>query len=122
VSTARRALWRLALANTIASVIVALLARSSARSRSKGGARIRLLLLFTDVGAAMTTGDVLGREGRLADEPLFFYICRRRLASGVAPDSTTRCSPMWLKARLRLVSNYGYSSGYLAAAAVLVNV
>src|SRR6185503_4253566 len=45
--------FRLALANTIASVIVAVMAPFLGAIADKGRARIRLLLLFTVLGAAM---------------------------------------------------------------------
>src|SRR5512139_2193872 len=48
--------FRLGLANGIASVIVAVMAPIIGAVADKGGARIRLLMLFTVLGAAMTIG------------------------------------------------------------------
>src|SRR6185503_20897257 len=48
--------FRLGLANGIASVIVAIMAPLIGAVADKGGARIRLLMLFTVLGAAMTVG------------------------------------------------------------------
>ncbi len=46
--------FRLGLANGVASLVVALLAPLIGAIADKGGARIRLLALFTVLGAAMT--------------------------------------------------------------------
>src|SRR3954469_22003715 len=48
--------FRLGLANGIASIIVAVMAPVIGAVADKGGARIRLLMLFTVLGAAMTVG------------------------------------------------------------------
>ena len=41
----------------------------------KGSARVRLLALFTVLGAAMTAGAVSGQQGRLVDwRPLLYVV------------------------------------------------
>jgi len=79
---------RLALANTIASVIVALLAPFIGAVADKGGGRgIRLLLLFTCSARAMTTAMFWVAKGDW-QMATFFYIAAS-LGFWVATSSTT---------------------------------
>ena len=55
--------FRLGLANGIGSLIIAVLAPLVGAIADKGGARIKLLALFTVLGAAMTVGCTGSRKG-----------------------------------------------------------
>ena len=105
--------FRLGVTSGIASLIVALLAPVLGAIADRSGARVRLLMLFTVLGAAATAGARAGGAGALAGcgraVPRW-----RRSASGAASSSTTRCCCTWPSpTNTTVVSGYGYALGYL---------
>ncbi len=90
----------------------------------KGGARVRLLALFTVLGAAMTAGLLLRRNGRLGCWPPLLYA--RGLARILGRQSVLRFAAHSTSPSQReydLVSGFGYSLGYLGGGLLfLVNV
>jgi UMF1 family MFS transporter len=104
--------FRLGLANGIASLIVALLAPLVGAIADKGGARIRLLALFTLLGAAMTAGMYLVGKGEWVSA-MFLYIAAslgfwhsNQFYDSLITDVTE-------PEQYDLVSGYGYALGYL---------
>src|SRR5688572_6199995 len=104
--------FRLGLANGMASLVVALLAPVIGAIADKGGARVRLLALFTVLGAAMTAalyivakGDWLAATLLYVAASLGFWGSNQFYDSLLTDVSEVR--------DFDLVSGYGYSLGYL---------
>src|SRR5689334_18551007 len=114
--------FRLGLANGIASVIVALMAPFIGAVADKGGVRIRLLLLFTVLGAAMTTAMFWVAKGDW-QMAAFFYVAA---SLGFWHGNQFYDSLLTDVAEERdydLVSGYGYALGYLGGGLLfLINV
>jgi UMF1 family MFS transporter len=114
--------FRLGLANGIASVIVALLAPFIGAVADKGGARIRLLLLFTVLGAAMTTAMFWVAKGEW-QMAAFFYVAASLGFWGGNQFYDSLLTDVAEERDYDLVSSYGYSLGYLGGGLLfLVNV
>ena len=114
--------FRLGLANGIASVIVALVAPFIGAVADKGGARIRLLLLFTVLGAAMTTAMFWVAKGDW-QMAAFFYVAASLGFWGGNQFYDSLLTDVAEERDYDLVSSYGYSLGYLGGGLLfLVNV
>jgi len=114
--------FRLGLANGLASLVIALLAPLVGAIADKGGARVRLLMLFTYLGAAMTAALYLVPEGEwLAATLLYvgaslgFWHGNQFYDSLITDVAEAR--------EFDLVSGYGYALGYLGGGVLfLINV
>jgi len=114
--------FRLGLANGIASLVVALIAPLIGAIADKGGARVKLLALFTVLGAAMTAalylvakGDWLAASLLYVAASLGFWGSNQFYDSLLTDVSEVR--------DFDLVSGYGYSLGYLGGGVLFaVNV
>ena len=104
--------FRLGLANGVASLLVAIVAPLIGAIADKGGARVRLLFLFTVLGAAMTVGLFLVEKGNWELAALFYIVASLGFWGGnqfydsLLIDVAT-------ESELDLVSAYGYALGYL---------
>src|SRR5690349_16770379 len=114
--------FRLGLANGIASVIVAVMAPFIGAVADKGGVRIRLLLLFTVLGAAMTTAMFWVAKGDW-QMAAFFYVAASLGFWGGNQFYDSLLTDVAEERDYDLVSSYGYSLGYLGGGLLfLVNV
>ena len=114
--------FRLGLANGIASIIVAFVAPLIGAVADKGGARIRLLLLFTVLGAAMTTAMFWVSKGDW-QMAAFFYVAASLGFWGGNQFYDSLLTDVAEERDYDLVSAYGYSLGYLGGGLLfLVNV
>jgi UMF1 family MFS transporter len=104
--------FRLGLANGIASLVVALIAPLIGAIADKGGARVRLLALFTVLGAAMSAGLYLVGKGEwLAATLLYVAASLGFWGSNQFYDSLL--TDVAEERDFDLVSGYGYALGYL---------
>jgi UMF1 family MFS transporter len=104
--------FRLGLANGAASLLVALLAPLVGAIADKGGARVRLLALFTVLGAAMTAGLYLIPQGhwQLA---MLLYLAASLGFWGGNQFYDSLLLDVAHEREYDLVSGYGYALGYL---------
>jgi UMF1 family MFS transporter len=110
--TATDSSFQLGLANSLSSLVVLVAAPLLGAVADRGGLKLRLLLLFTVLGAAMTGGLMLVAEGNWAMALLLYALAQLGFSSGlvcydallldVAPAS-----------RWDAVSALGYALGYL---------
>jgi UMF1 family MFS transporter len=114
--------FRLGAANAAASIIVALLAPLIGAIADKGGVRIKLLALFTVLGAAMTTALYWVAKGDWGTATLFYVLASLGFWGGnqfydsLLPDVAEERD-------YDLASGYGYALGYLGGGLLfLVNV
>lgn len=104
--------FRLGLANGLASVIVAVMAPIVGAIADKGGARVRLLALFTVLGAAMTAGFALVAQGEwLAAAALYAAASIGFWGGNQFYDSLL--TDVAREPEYDLVSGFGYALGYL---------
>ncbi|MGQ0836868.1 MAG: MFS transporter [Gammaproteobacteria bacterium] len=114
--------FRLGLANGGASLLVALIAPLVGAIADKGGARVRLLALFTVLGAAMTAGLYLAEAGEWLAAALLYA------GASIGFSSANQFYDSLLldvaeTHELDLASGYGYSLGYLGGGVLfLLNV
>jgi UMF1 family MFS transporter len=114
--------FRLGLANGFASIVVALMAPLIGAIADKGGARIRLLALFTVLGAAMTTALYWVAQGDWATAA-FFYVAASLGFWGGNQFYDSLITDVAHERDYDLVSGYGYALGYLGGGLLfLVNV
>jgi UMF1 family MFS transporter len=114
--------FRLGVANAIASVIVAFLAPLIGAVADKGGARIRLLMLFTVLGAAMTVGMFWVAKGEWQAAAVLYVIASLGFWGG-NQFYDSLLTDVAEEKDYDLVSGYGYSLGYLGGGLLfLVNV
>jgi UMF1 family MFS transporter len=114
--------FRLGLANGIASIIVAFLAPLIGAVADKGGARIRLLMLFTVLGAAMTVGMYWVAKGEWVAAAVL-YVAASLGFWGGNQFYDSLLTDVAEEKDYDLVSGYGYSLGYLGGGLLfLVNV
>ena len=104
--------FRLGLANTAASFIVALLAPLIGAIADKGGARVRLLALFTVLGVAMTVGLYLVARGDWVTAALL-YVAASIGFWGGNQFYDSLITDVAVEREYDLVSGYGYALGYL---------
>lgn len=104
--------FRLGLANGVASLVVALMAPLVGAIADKGGARVKLLALFTLLGAAMTAAFVLVAQGNWVAAALLYgaasigFWSSNQFYDSLLTDVAT-------EPEYDLVSGYGYALGYL---------
>ncbi len=114
--------FRLGVANGVASALIALLAPLLGAIADRGGARVKLLLLFTVLGIAMSASLYWVERG---DWPLavLFYALAAVGFSGGATFYDSVLLDVADEAELDLVSGYGYALGYLGGGLLfLLNV
>lgn len=104
--------FRLGLANGIASLVVALIAPLIGAIADKGGARVKLLALFTVLGAAMTAALYLVGKGEWLAAS-FLYIAASLGFWGSNQFYDSLLVDVAEESEYDLVSGYGYSLGYL---------
>ena len=104
--------FRLGMTNGLASLVVALLAPLLGAVADRCGARVRLLALFTVLGAAATGGLYLVGEGQWQMAAALYGVASLGFWAGV-----TFCDSLLLdvagREELDLVSAYGYALGYV---------
>jgi UMF1 family MFS transporter len=104
--------FRLGLGNGVASFAVALLAPLLGAAADRGGARVKLLALFTVLGVSMTAGLYWVEKG---DWPV--AVSLYALASAGFAGGVTFCDSLMLDVAVEkefdVVSAYGYALGYL---------
>src|SRR5689334_19285622 len=114
--------FRLGLANGVASLVVAMLAPLIGAIADKGGARIRLLALFTVLGAAMTSALYLVGKGEWLAATLL-YVAASLGFWGNNQFYDSLLTDVGEEKDYDLVSGYGYSLGYLGGGVLFfVNV
>ncbi len=104
--------FRLGMGNGIASLAIALLAPLLGAAADRGGARVKLLTLFTVLGVVMTAGLYWVEKGDWQMAVLVYALA----SVGFAGGATFADSLMLDVAEERefdLVSSYGYALGYL---------
>jgi UMF1 family MFS transporter len=104
--------FRLGLANSTASLIVALLAPLIGAIADKSGARVKLLALFTVLGAAMTAAMYLVAQGDWV-AATFLYIAASLGFWGGNQFYDALLVDVAEERDYDLVSGFGYSLGYL---------
>jgi UMF1 family MFS transporter len=120
--SATESTFRLGLANGIASLIIALLAPLLGAVADKGGARIKLLTLFTVLGAAMTAALYLVSKGDWIAASLLYVGASLGFWSG-NQFYDSLMTDVADEQEYDLVSGYGFSLGYLGGGVLFaVNV
>jgi MFS transporter, UMF1 family len=120
--SATESTFRLGLANGFASIVVALLAPLIGAIADKGGARLKLLALFTVLGAAMTTALFWVEKGDWVMASVF-YVAASLGFWGGNQFYDSLLTDVSEERDYDLVSGYGYSLGYLGGGLLfLVNV
>jgi MFS transporter, UMF1 family len=120
--SATESTFRLGLANGTASLVVALLAPLVGAIADKSGARVRLLALFTVLGAAMTAALYLVQQGDWVAASLL-YIGASLGFWGGNQFYDSLITDVAERDEYDLVSGYGYSLGYLGGGVLFaVNV
>ncbi len=104
--------FRLGLANGIASFVVALMAPLVGAIADKGRARVRLLGLFTVLGAAMTAGMFLVSKGDWVAAAVLYVIASLGFWGG-NQFYDSLLTDVSEEHEYDLVSGYGYALGYL---------
>ncbi len=114
--------FRLGLVSGLASIVVAMLAPLIGAIADKGGARIRLLALFTVLGAAMTTALYWVAKGDWMTAGIIYLIasvgfwCGNQFYDSLLTDVAEERD-------YDVASGYGYALGYLGGGILfLVNV
>jgi UMF1 family MFS transporter len=114
--------FRLSMANSLASLVVALLAPLVGAIADKGGARIKLLALFTVLGAAMTAGLYLVGQGEWM-AAVFLYVAASIGFWGGNQFYDSLITDVAEPEEFDLVSGFGFSLGYLGGGVLFaVNV
>jgi UMF1 family MFS transporter len=120
--SATESTFRLGLANGCASIVVALIAPLIGAIADKGGARLKLLALFTVLGAAMTTALFWVARGDWVMASVF-YVAASLGFWGGNQFYDSLITDVAEEKDYDLVSGYGYSLGYLGGGLLfLVNV
>jgi MFS transporter, UMF1 family len=104
--------FRLGLANGLASFLVALMAPLIGAIADKGRARVRLLGLFTVLGAATTAGMFLVSKGEWLTASLLYIIASLGFWGG-NQFYDSLLTDVSEEHEYDLVSGYGYALGYL---------
>jgi UMF1 family MFS transporter len=114
--------FRLSMANSLASLFVALLAPLVGAIADKGGARVKLLALFTVLGASMTAGLYLVEQGEWM-AAAFLYVAASIGFWGGNQFYDSLITDISEADEYDLVSGFGYSLGYLGGGVLFaVNV
>jgi UMF1 family MFS transporter len=114
--------FRLSMANSIASLVVALLAPLVGAIADKGGARVKLLALFTVLGASMTAGLYLVGQGEWM-AAVFLYVAASIGFWGGNQFYDSLITDVSEPDEYDLVSGFGFSLGYLGGGVLFaVNV
>jgi UMF1 family MFS transporter len=104
--------FRLGLGNGIGSFAMALLAPLIGAAADRGGARVKMVALFTLLGVSMTASLYWVEKGQWPWAVLFYALASIGFAGGA-----TFCDSLLLdvaeKPEYDLVSSYGFSVGYL---------
>jgi UMF1 family MFS transporter len=104
--------FRLGIANGAASIVVALLAPLVGAIADKGGARIKLLMLFTVLGAAMTVGMYWVAKGDWVAAAILYAVASLGFWGG-NQFYDSLLTDVAKERDYDLVSGYGYALGYL---------
>lgn len=104
--------FRLGIANGAASFVVALMAPLVGAIADKGGARVRLLGLFTVLGAAMTAGLFLVGKGDWLTAAILYVVASLGFWGG-NQFYDSLLTDVSEEHEYDLVSGYGYALGYL---------
>src|SRR4051794_20605397 len=113
---------RLGLANGAASLIVSIMAPLVGAIADKSGSRVRLLALFTVLGAAMTSALYMVEKGDWLQAALFYAIASIGFWGG-NQFYDSLITDVSEERDYDLVSGYGYALGYLGGGLLfLVNV
>lgn len=104
--------FRLGVANGAASLVVALIAPLVGAIADKGGARVRLLALFTLLGAAMTAGLYWVSQGDWQIAALFYVVASLGFWGG-NQFYDSLITDVSEEKDFDIVSGYGYALGYL---------
>jgi len=104
--------FRLGIANGAASFIVALVAPLVGAIADKGSARVRLLGLFTVLGAAMTAGLFLVSKGDWLTASILYVVASLGFWGG-NQFYASLLTDVSEEHEYDLVSGYGYAMGYL---------
>ena len=114
--------FRLGLANGVASIIVAFMAPIIGAIADKGGARLKLLALFTVIGALATTSLYWVAKGDYVIAGLLYVVGSLGFWGG-NQFYDSLITDVAEEKDYDLVSGYGYSLGYLGGGALfLLNV
>jgi len=109
---ATQSTFRLGMANGVASLIVALIAPLVGAIADKGRARVRLLGLFTVLGAAMTAGLFLVSKGDWLTASILYIVASLGFWGG-NQFYDSLLTDVSEEREYDLVSGYGYALGYL---------
>jgi len=104
--------FRLGMANGVASLVVALMAPLIGAIADKGRARVRLLGLFTFLGAAMTAGLFLVSKGDWLGASILYVLASLGFWGG-NQFYDSLLTDVSEEPEYDLVSGYGYALGYL---------
>lgn len=109
---ATQSTFRLGVANGVASLVVALLAPLVGAIADKGSARVRLLALFTVLGAAMTVGMFFVAKGDWLSAAVLYVLASLGFWGG-NQFYDSLLTDVSEPPEYDLVSGYGYALGYL---------
>lgn len=113
---------RLGFANGLASLIVAIMAPLVGAIADKSGSRVRLLALFTVIGAAMTSALYLVAKGNWLEAAILYALASVGFWSG-NQFYDSLITDVAEERDYDLVSGYGYALGYLGGGLLfLINV
>ena len=114
--------FRLGVANGVASLVVALLAPVIGAIADKSGARVKLLALFTVLGAAMTAGLYLVQQGEWLAAALLYAAASLGFWGGNQFNDSL-LTDVAQPSEYELVSGFGFALGYLGGGVLFaVNV
>lgn len=105
--------FRLGVGNGVASLVIALLAPLLGAMADRGGTRVRLLALFTVLGAASTAAMYWAGKGDWPLAILMYSGASLGFAGGIAFYDSLLLDVAKDEQEIDLVSAYGYSAGYL---------
>ena len=111
--------FRLGLASGLSSLVIALIAPLIGAIADKGGARVRLLALFTVLGAAMTCALYLVKQGDWMSAALLYGAASIGFWSGNQFNDSL-LTDVAEEGDYDLVSGYGFSLGYLGGGVLFV--
>jgi UMF1 family MFS transporter len=104
--------FRLGMTSGIASLVVALLAPVLGAIADRGGARLRLMMVFTVLGAVATIALALVPQGQWWPAALLFLVASLGFWGGIVFNDSLLLH-VAEPGEYDLVSGYGYSLGYL---------